>query len=189
MLNAHIDAAYEHLCNKVRGANNKYYYSTGTITTAASTRNYDLPSDCVASNILSLTNSDGQNLVADDIRNFNSTETGPNASFYDVLNEDIYLDPVPTAVKSYTLEYFRTPTALAADATELDFPNGFERIVSYKAAILGKKSLDGIYEDIEAEYRELYDSMIEAVKQNKFMRPRQIQISRQEFGKKWINNI
>ena len=188
MLNAHIDAAYEFLVNKVRNANSKHYYSTSTITTVATTRNYDLPTDCIASNIFDLTDSDGYSLVADDIRNFNTTDTGTEAVYYDVVNNDVYLDPVPSSVKTYTLSYFRVPTALSADTTELDFPTGFHRIVSYKAAILAKKSLDGIYEDINEEYQELFGSMMESLVQNKFIKPKQISISRRNFGKRWINN-
>jgi len=188
MLNKHINSAYAMLSNEVRDKNYKYYYSTGTITTASGTRNYDLPSDYVASNILNIRNSDGYSLIPDDIRNFDTNDTGASATYYDIANNDIYFDPVPTEVKSYALEYFRVPTVLSADSTELDFPQGQEEVIAWKAAVLAKKSLDDISEYIESEYNAMYKSMLKSVVINKYIRPPQIQVSRGNFGKYWIHN-
>ena len=54
MLNIHIKNAYSFVCNKVRSANGKYYFSESSISTVSGTRNYDLLSDCIASNIINV---------------------------------------------------------------------------------------------------------------------------------------
>ena len=107
---------------------------------------------------------------------------------YIIVNNDIYLDPVPTEVKTYALEYFRVPTILSSDSIELDFPKGQEEVVAFKAAIMAKKSLDDISENIESEFKQMYDSMLKSIMINKYIRPPQITVSRGQFGKYWPNN-
>ena len=188
MLNVHLNLAYRQMANKVRKHNYKYYYNTSTITVFSGLRAFDLPDDCVASNVLNIRNEDGNSLIPSDIIEMSSTDTDADAKYYDILDNKIFLDPMPTVQKTYTLEYFRVPEALLTDNSVLDFPVGQEDVIAYKTAVLAKKSLDGIYEDIEIELKYLLNEMLEAIVQNKYIKPPQIEISRGNFGRRWVNN-
>ena len=188
MLNSFIDRAYKMLANVVRNRNYKYYYSTTTLTTTATVRYVALPTDCVSSNVLNIRNAEGYSLVPDDIVNMSPEDTANKATFYDILDNKVYFDPVPSDAETYTLEYFRIPNVLSLDATELDFPQGQEDVVAWKAATMAKKSLDDISQFIASEYEDMYESMLKSIMINKYIRPPMIKISRGHFGKGWINN-
>ena len=187
MLNVHINRAYIFVSNKVRSANKKYYFSIDTITTVSGTRSYALPSNCVASNVGNIVDPDGTLLIPDNVYDFDVNDTSDTARYYDIANNLVYLDPVPTSVKVYVLQYFRRPTALSTDAIELDFPEGFELAVSLKSAEYAVKSIQGMWEPIAQDYESFFRSMISELKDNKDIRPKSIEISRYDFGKRYIN--
>ena len=187
MCNGFITSAYIKLANIVRNRNYKYYYSTDTISTVGTVRSYELPDDCVSSNILNIRNAEGYSLIPDDIKNFDINDTSSEPVFYDIADNEVYFDPVPTETKTYTLEYFRVPTELTFDSIPLDFPAGQEEIVAWKAAAMAKKSVLDISEYIEQEYMELYETMLKSVMLNKYISPPKIEVSKGNFGKYWVN--
>lgn len=188
MLNVHINRAYSYVCNKVRSSNSKYYFSIDSITTAATVRSYSLPSDCIASNIANLIDDEGYNLQSDDVNDFDLKDTSGLARYYDIANNLIFLDPIPTEVREYTLYYYRKPTALTDDEIELDFPEGFEPAISMKAAEFAIKAIHGIWEPIAEDFQRYFDSMIAELNSNKTIQPKRIEMSRYSFGKRYINN-
>jgi len=188
MLNVHINRAYKYVSNQVRSSNNKYYFTTTTIDTVAAVRTCSLPTNCIASNVANIIDENGSLLIPDDINDFDLNDTGNLARYYDIANNLIYLDPIPTEIKTYTLYYYRQPTELTADSTDLDFPEGFGDAVSLKAAEFAVKSVHGLWEPIAQDYQMYYDSMIAELDSNKTIKPKSIQMSRNWFGKRYINN-
>jgi hypothetical protein len=112
-------------------------YVTSTITTVVGTDTYNLPSDVVRIN--GVTNASSPNELtyvedAADINYNNQAGQGVGEPQYYTLSSGttLRLSPIPDAVYSLTLDYYKAPSALSADTDVSAIPSDYHDVmISY----------------------------------------------------------
>lgn len=137
MANYEINKAYRELIGLINSWNEKFYLTTSTVTTTASTQYVALPSDCVM--VKRLADSDGYTLKHRNLDSFNYSLANGEPIAWDTAGRYIRFSPTPDAsTYVYTIYYTKMPAELSTDAAEPEFIPGYEGLIAMKAAINSK---------------------------------------------------
>ena len=112
------------------------FYVTSTVTTIIGTDTYSLPSDVVRINGLTNASSPVElTFVNDpaDIQYANQAGQGVGEPlYYTLAGSNICLSPVPDAVYTLTLDYYKSPSTLSSDTQTSDIPSQYHDVmISY----------------------------------------------------------
>ncbi len=137
MANYEINKAYKELIALINTWNDKFYLTTSTVTTTASTQYVSLPTDCVM--VKRLVDSDGEELQHMNLDQFNYSLENGEPIYWDLAGRYIRFSPTPDAsTYVYTIYYTKMPAELSTDTTEPEFIPGYEGLIAMKAAINSK---------------------------------------------------
>lgn len=172
MINANIRKIHRRLA-KAHG--NAYFGTSTTITTAAGTEAYALPSNFMKLSSYGVWWVDGS--YKRRLSRYNPNESNlqtPSEGWnswawqnwrtnvsYDLFNKEIRFLPTPLAVHSVKVYYIPTPTTLALDADVYDGIMGLEEAIIWQTAadMLAKQESDASYQVqmAESELQDLLD--------------------------------
>ncbi len=137
MANYEINKAYREMIALINTWNDKFYLTTGTITTTVSVQHVAVPSDCVM--VKRLVDSDGTTLKHINLDQFNYSLASGEPIGWDTAGRYIRFSPVPDAsTYSYTIYYTKMPSELSTDAATPEFIPGYDGLIALKAAINSK---------------------------------------------------
>jgi len=114
-----------------------WYVSSATITLAAGERTEALPAGCDGHVFCIQDETNGDLFFSKKFVRHNPTDEG-TPRWFDILNNTIYFDKKVTSASSYVLYYYRSPTTVADNTTEVDFPPTCQEIIVLDAAVLCK---------------------------------------------------
>ena len=140
MANREINRAYMQLAQMISAWNDRFYLTTASISTTASTQYVAVPSDC--SMVKRLIDADSDELRHTDIEQFDLSLDNGEPICWDKAGPYIRFNPIPSAVYAYTIYYTKMPAELSADASTPEFIAGYEGIIALKAAINSKMIRD-----------------------------------------------
>jgi hypothetical protein len=112
-------------------------YVTSTITTVVGTDTYNLPSDVVRINGVTNASSPNELTYVEDAADINyNNQAGQSVGepqYYTLSGgTTIQLSPIPDAVYSLTLDYYKAPSALSADTDVSAIPSDYHDVmISY----------------------------------------------------------
>jgi len=152
-LNTLIFSEYRDICNEIIRRWPNYYITSSSIVTVASTSTTALPSSCTYLN--KLVDSDGNTVNWVPSSQFDHTASNAEPEKFDVIGRNIWWNPTPDAIYTYTAYYSAMPTDLSADGDTPILPPNFHDILAYGAAIKSRIAK----EDKINEYVMLYDRM------------------------------
>ena len=135
--NREINRAYKQLIQMIVSWNDRYYLTSSTITTTASTQYVATPSDCVM--VKRLVDSDNYELKHVDYEQFDLSLANGEPVRWDKAGQYIRFNPIPDAsTYVYTIYYTKMPAELSADASTPEFVPGYEGLIALKAALNSK---------------------------------------------------
>jgi len=135
--NREINRAYKQLIQMINSWNDKWYLTSSTITTTASTQYVSVPSDCVM--VKKLVDSDGYELKHVDLERFDLSVANAEPCRWDKAGPYIRFNPIPNAsTYVYTIYYTKMPSELSTDEATPEFVPGYEGLIALKAAINSK---------------------------------------------------
>lgn len=162
MANREINRAYREILGKIHACNYAFFLTSSTVTTTASTRFVDLPTDCVMPN--KLIDSDNVELpyLSKEMFNF-SADTGEPTG-WDTAGRRLMFQPLPDAAYTYTIWYTYQPSDLSSDSSAPVIPPGFDDIIALKAAINSKMiKEEQVMEMVGMMYRERLRDLINVI--------------------------
>jgi len=137
MANYEINKAYREMIALINTWNEKFYLTTGTITTTVAVQYVAVPSDCVMPK--RLIDSDGNTLKHKNLDQFDYALTTGEPVYWDGAGRYIRFSPIPDAsTYSYTIYYTKMPSELSTDGAVPEFVPGYEGLIALKAAINSK---------------------------------------------------
>lgn len=128
-----IFSEYRDLCNAITERNPDYYVKSGTMATIASNKFTALPSDCTI--MKKLIDSDGNTIRFLHNSQFDHTEANTKPLRFDIVGRNVWWNPTPDAVYSYTAFYHYQPTDLSGDSDTPELPPNFHDILAYGVAV------------------------------------------------------
>ena len=139
--NREINRAYKQLVQMINSWNDKWYLTSSTITTTASTQYVSVPSDCVM--VKKLVDSDGYELKHVDLERFDLSVANAEPCRWDKAGPYIRFNPIPDAsTYTYTIYYTKMPAELSSDSATPEFIPGYEGLIALKAALNSKRIRD-----------------------------------------------
>jgi hypothetical protein len=111
-------------------------YATSTISAVNGTDTYNLPSDVIRINGVTNATSPLELTYVEDPADINySNQNGQNLGepqYYAFTGTSLRLSPVPNAAYTLTLDYYKAPSALAADGDTSSLPSDYHDVmISY----------------------------------------------------------
>jgi hypothetical protein len=131
-----LNAALREWTAIIQKSDNKYYLKSAALALLAGANTAALPSDCTGIVYY----------VQDNANDYRPMRWVPFNTIQHNLTDDpsgiclaggyVYFNAKPSSAKSYTIFYFRTPTAIAAGSTEIDFPVLHHELLAYEASYI-----------------------------------------------------
>ena len=151
--NREINRAYKQLIGVINEWNYRFYFTTASISTTASTAYVAVPTASVMIN--KIVDSDGYTLAHRDIERFNLSLDNGEPDAWDTAGRRIYFTPTPDAIYTYTCYHTYMPVDFAGDSSTPEFVPGYEGLIAIKAALNSKLIRDEQLQELAAvEYAE-----------------------------------
>jgi hypothetical protein len=132
-LNTLIFSEYRDLCNAITERNPDYFVKSGTMVTIAANKFTALPSDCTI--MKKLIDSDGNTVPYLHNSQFDHVAANTKQLRFDIVGRNVWWNPTPDAVYSYTAFYHYMPTDLSADGATPELPPNYHDILAYGVAV------------------------------------------------------
>lgn len=141
MANYEINKAYRELIALINSWNEKFYLTSGTVTTTVSVQYVSVPTDCIM--VKRLVDSSGYTLPHKNLDQFDYSLANAEPAFWDSAGRYIRFSPTPNAsTYVYTIYYTKMPSELSGDSSTPEFVPGYEGLIALKAAINSKTIRD-----------------------------------------------
>lgn len=151
--NREINRAYKQLAGVIIEWNDRFYYTTASLSTVASTAYVAVPTASVMIN--KLIDSDNERLPHRDLERFDLSLSNGEPIAWDTAGRRIYFTPTPNAVYTYTCWHTYMPVDFAGDNSTPEFVPGYEGLIAVKAAINSKLIRDEKLQELATvEYAE-----------------------------------
>jgi len=162
MANREINKATNELYTLMLERNPRYFLTSSTISTTASTAFVNYPSDCVTPN--KLLDSDSLTIPHRDLEAFDYYADSGEPTAWDTVGRRFIFSPIPDAVYTYTVYYTYMPTDMSANDDTPTFIPGYENIIALKAAINSQMIREeDVRDKIQYEYASSLKAFLNAV--------------------------
>ena len=178
--NRYINRAYKDWVENIHNMCKRYYTTSTTISTVASTWTVSLPDDC--HQILSIYDSDGNALLWGSINDFDETATGQPSYYCHYGNTSICFNVTPDSAYSYTINYVYEPDDLSSDTDEPDIPLGTENIIILKAAFAMLNARGDDTQSLGYELKRQEDRALARIATRKVGEPPKIRHGNRNYG-------
>jgi hypothetical protein len=135
--------------------------TTGTVVTVASTATTALPSGCTYPS--KLVNSDGETVRYVPLSQFDHTSANTEPECFCINGRNIWWNPTPDAVYTYTIYYNAMPTDLAADGDTPNLPPNFHDILAYGVAVNSRLAKDEQIRDFAYKYERKLEMLLHQI--------------------------
>lgn len=135
-----INLAIGELWAEVFKIDRRFYVKLGNLSIEIDKYLYDFPANTTRM-ISYIKDEDGNQLRAGNHEQFNINTKGLPLR-YDVVGNQIFINPTPTSTAIFPYAYYYFPPDLENGTDEAFFPKGFEQLIVLKAVLLGNLKTD-----------------------------------------------
>lgn len=133
-LNSLLFSEYRDLCNEITQHNPDYYTkSTSSLLTIAANKFTALPSDCTI--MKKIIDSNGNTVKYVHNSQFDHVAANTQPLRFDIVGRNVWWNPTPDAIYTYSAFYHYMPTDLSADSDVPELPPNFHDIIAYGVAV------------------------------------------------------
>jgi hypothetical protein len=155
-----INDSYRTICQEIMRRWPNYFHKSSTVTTTASTRYTDLPSDCVFTNKILNSSNETLPTIADGDIDMDLTGTPTS---YAIRGPHIYWDSQPTAAETFTILYHYMPTDLTLDTDTPTLPPGYHDVLAYGAAVISRMAKEDKIQEYAMTYTNKLELLLRAI--------------------------
>ncbi len=128
-----IASEYRDLIDAITERNADYYVKSAPIVTITNNKFTAIPSDCTL--IKKIVDSSGNTVAFTHDSQFNHTDIATTPLRFDVKGQNIWWNPTPDAIYTYTAFYHYQPVDLSSGSNVPELPTGLHDILAYAVAI------------------------------------------------------
>jgi hypothetical protein len=171
-LNTLIFSEYRDLTSAITERNPDYYIKSGSVATIANNKFTALPSDCTV--MKKLTDSSGNTVRWVASSQFDHTASASTPTGAAIAGRNIWWNPVPDTVYTYTAYYHYQPTDLSGENDVPELPPNFHDILAYGTAVKSRLAKDDQIADYYRIYMEKRDMLLHQIGVDQTNNPRRV---------------